>query len=91
MRKERTLINRCSNFLTKKYLKQLNENDITDVKKFITDFKTVMAEEIKISLANYGYSDLDMFLSTAGDNEIKSLYQAGKRENFRKAKYKKTA
>lgn len=88
---ERTLINRCSNFLTKKYMKQLNENDIADVKKFILDFKSVMAEEIRISLANYGYSDLDMFLSTAGDNEIKSLYQAGKKRIYERLNIKKTA
>lgn len=88
---EKTLINRCSNFLTKKYMKQINENDIADVKKFILDFKAVMTEEIKISLANYGYSDLEMFLSTAGENEIKSLYQAGKKRIFERLKIKKTA
>ncbi|WP_373262244.1 hypothetical protein [Hungatella hathewayi] len=87
---EKTLINRCSNFLAKKYMKQINENNIADIKKFILDFKTVMAEEINISLANYGYSDLKMFLSTAGENEIKSLYQAGKKRIFERLKIKKT-
>lgn len=87
---EKIIINRCSNFLTKKYMKQLNESDITDVKKFINDFRTVMSEEIKTSLTNYGYSDLDAFLNSAGENEINSLYQAGKKKIYERLKIKKT-
>lgn len=88
---EGTIINRCSNFLTKKYMKQINENDIDDDRKFIRDFKTVMTEEIKASLTNYGYSDLEVFLTSASENEIKSLYQAGKNRIFERLKIKKTA